>query len=95
MYTTLAEVEIGNLGQFLSIFATDGREKRAAHGSLGAEVLSAADGSDRVIVLIDWRDEDAYNGFLADPSIPPTMARGGAKGRPRFTPVTRAGRYAA
>ncbi|CAG0975498.1 MAG: hypothetical protein F9K19_26095 [Rhizobiaceae bacterium] len=95
MFTTLAEVEIGDLGQFLSIFATDGRMKREAHGSLGAEVLSAVDGPDRVMVLIDWRDEDAYNAFLADPSVPPTMARGGAKGRPRFTPMKRAGRFAA
>lgn len=95
MFTTLAEVEIEDLGQFLSIFATDGRKKREAHGSLGAEVLSTVEGLDRVMVLIDWRDADAYNGFLADPSVPPTMARGGAKGRPRFTPITRAGRFVA
>jgi heme-degrading monooxygenase HmoA len=95
MYTTLAEVEIEDLGRFLSIFATDGRDKRATHGSLGAEVLSVAEGPGKVIVLIDWRDEAAYRGFLADASVPPTMARGGARGRPRFTPVTRAGRFAA
>ncbi len=95
MYTTLAEVEIEDLARFLSIFATDGREKREAHGSRGAEVLSTADGSDRVIVLIDWQDEEAYKRFVSDPSVPQTMARGGAKGRPRFTPVTRVGRFAA
>lgn len=57
MYTTLAEVEIEDLARFLSIFATDGRAKREEYGSRGAEVLSTADGSDRVIVLIDWQDE--------------------------------------
>ena len=95
MYTTLAEVGIEDLGQFLSVFATEGRRKREAHGSLGAEVLTTTDKADRVLVLIDWRDEAAYAGFLADPSVPPTMARGGAKGRPTFTPVVRSGRFAA
>ncbi len=95
MYTTLAEVEIEDLARFLAVFATDGRRKREEHGSLGAEVLSPADGSDRVVVLIDWRDEGAYKGFLADPTVPPTMARGGAKGRPRFTPIARTGRFPA
>jgi heme-degrading monooxygenase HmoA len=95
MYTTLAEVEIEDLARFIAIFATDGRKKREAHGSLGAEVLSAADGSDRVMVLTDWQDEAAFDGFLSDASVPPTMAKGGAKGRPRFTPVVRAGRFGA
>ncbi|MBV5266907.1 antibiotic biosynthesis monooxygenase [Pinisolibacter aquiterrae] len=95
MYTTLAEVEYEDLARFLSVFATEGRSKRAAHGSLGAEVLSTEDGSNRVIVLIDWRDEEVYRDFLADPTVPPTMARGGAKGRPKFTPVSRVGRFAA
>lgn len=95
MHTTLAEVEIEDLARFLSVFATDGREKRAAHGSLGAEVLSVTDGSGRVVVLIDWKDEDSYQRFVSDPSIPSTMARGGAKGRPVFTTVLRAGRFVA
>ncbi|MDD1532605.1 MULTISPECIES: antibiotic biosynthesis monooxygenase [unclassified Bradyrhizobium] len=95
MYTTIAEVEIEDLARFLSVFATDGRNKREAHGSLGAEVLFASDGSDRVIVLIDWRDEAACDAFRSDASVPPTMAKGGAKGRPRFTAVIRAGRFVA
>jgi hypothetical protein len=53
MYTTVAEVGIEDLGRFLSVFATDGRAKREAHGSLGAEVLKTMDGTDRVLVLID------------------------------------------
>ena len=74
MYTTIAEVEIEDLARFLSIFATDGRSKREAHGSLGAEVLFASDGSDRVIVLIDWRDEAACDAFRSDAAVPATMA---------------------
>lgn len=95
MYTTLAEVGIEDLGRFMAIFATDGRAKREAHGSLGAEVMASADGSDRVLVLIDWRDREAFESFLSDTTVPATMARGGARGRPQFTPVVRAGRFAA
>lgn len=95
MHTTLAEVEIEDLPRFLSVFATDGRDKRETHGSLGAEVLSVTDGSNRVLVLIDWTDESAYQRFASDPAVPSTMARGGAKGRPKFTPVFRVGRFPA
>ena len=77
------------------MFTTDGLEKRARHGSLGAEVLPAAQEDDRVFVLIDWTDCAASEAFLADPEVPPTMAGGGAKGRPSFTPVTRQARLAA
>lgn len=95
MHTTLAEVEIEDLQRFLSVFTTDGRDKREAHGSLGAEVLSVTDGSNRVLVLIDWTDEGAFERFVSDPTVPPTMARGGAKGRPKFTPLSRIGRFQA
>lgn len=95
MHTTLAEVEIEDLQRFLAVFATDGRGKREDHGSLGAEVLSFTDGSNRVLVLIDWKDEGAYERFVSDPTVPPTMAKGGAKGRPKFTPLSRIGRFQA
>jgi quinol monooxygenase YgiN len=95
MYTILAEVRIEDLDRFLAVFSTDGLEKRARHGSLGAEVLAAGDASDRVFVLIDWTDRAAFEAFLADPEVAPTMARGGAKGRPAFTSVTRQERFAA
>ena len=95
MYTVLAEVRIEDITRFLAVFATAGLEKRARHGSLGAEVLAAGDESDRVFVLIDWTDRAAFEAFLSDPEVPPTMARGGAKGRPSFTPVSRQGRLVA
>lgn len=95
MYTILAEVCIEDLDRFLAVFSTAGLERRARHGSLGAEVLAATEESDRVFVLIDWTDRAAFEAFLADPEVGPTMARGGATGRPTFTPVTRQGRLAA
>ena len=95
MYTILAEVRIEDLNRFLTVFTTDGLAKRAHHGSLGAEVLAAMENNDRVFVLIDWRDCAAFEAFLADPEVGPTMAWGGAKGQPSFTPVTRLERLAA
>jgi quinol monooxygenase YgiN len=95
MYTILAEVRVEDLDRFLAVFTTEGLEKRTRHGSLGAEVLAAREDSDRLFVLIDWADCAAFEAFLADPEVPPTMARGGAKGRPSFTPITRVKRLAA
>jgi quinol monooxygenase YgiN len=95
MYTILADVRIEDLDRFIAVFSTAGLDKRARHGSLGAEVLAATEDSGRVFVLIDWADRAAFEVFLADPEVPPTMARGGAKERPSFTPVTRQGRLAA
>jgi heme-degrading monooxygenase HmoA len=89
MYTILAEVRVEGLDRFLAVFPTAGLERRTCHGSLGAEVLADAEDNDRVFVLIDWRDRAAFEAFLADPEVGPTMARGGAKGRPSFTPVTK------
>ena len=93
MHTILAEVRVQDLDRFLGVFSTDGLERRAAHGSLGAEVMSAED--DRVLVLIDWPNRAAFEAFSADPLVAPTMARGGAKGRPAFTAVTRRARLRA
>lgn len=95
MYTVVADVRIEDLDRFLAVFSTAGQEKRARHGSLSAEVLAATEESGRVFVLIDWPHRAAFDAFLADPEVPPTMARGGAKGRPAFTPVSRRGRFAA
>ena len=95
MHTILAEVRIEELDRFLAVFSTAGLERRARHGSLGAEVLAVAEEADRAFVLIDWPDRAACEAFLADPEVPPTMARGGARGRPAFTHVTRQGRLAA
>jgi quinol monooxygenase YgiN len=95
MYTILAEVRVEDLDRFLAVFTREGLEKRARHGSLGAEVMAATEDSDRVFVLIDWSDRGSFDAFLADPEVPPTMAKGGAKGRPSFTPVTRQSRLAA
>lgn len=95
MYTILAEVRIEEIDRFLVVFSTAELEKRARHGSLGAEVLAATADNDRVFILIDWRDCTAFNAFLADLDVGSTMARRGAKGRPSFTPMSRKGQLVA
>ncbi|WP_162915170.1 antibiotic biosynthesis monooxygenase family protein [Desertibaculum subflavum] len=95
MYTTLAEVSIGDLATFISVFATRGAGMRRKHGSHGAEVLGAAEDPNRVYVLIDWESREHFERFRADPDVPPTMKSGGATAPPRFTPLTRVGSFPA
>lgn len=95
MYTTLAEVSIGDLATFVSVFATRGGALRAKHRSRGAEVLSAADDPNRVYVLIDWESREDFERFRNDPDVPPTMKSGGATAPPRFTSLARVGSFPA
>ncbi len=81
----LAEVPIGDLDQFLAVFSTEGLVKRQEHGCLGTRVFEPVAGTGRVVVLLEFADEDAFDGFRTDPTAPPIMRRGGAQGPPTFT----------
>ncbi len=93
MFTTLAEVRVGDLARFLSVFATAGAAMRRKHGSTGARVFAAGEG--RVFVLIDWPSEEAFLAFRADPEVPATMASGGTLAPPSFTAVERVASFPA
>ncbi|MFZ2100496.1 MAG: antibiotic biosynthesis monooxygenase [Oricola sp.] len=95
MYTTLSEVRFEDLARFISIFSTAGAKLRAAHGSRSAEVFGFSEEADRAMILIDWESRDAFDAFLADPNVPTTMASGGLKTRPTFTPVERVAAFPA
>lgn len=95
MFTTLAEVELGELATFISVFATAGARMRSKHGSRRAEVWTSRANPEHAYVLIDWESEDHYNRFRADPDVPPTMKSGGIKAPPRFTPLERVARFPA
>lgn len=94
MFTTLAEVGITDLKQFVAVFATLGAEKRRAHGSRFAGIWKAAD-DDRVFVLIDWDSRESFERFRADPEVPPTMISGGITAPPRFTALARVAEFPA
>ena len=85
----LAEVAIGDLDHFLVVFASEGHDKRWEHGCLGAEVFTPVETDDSVIVVLEFPDTASFEGFRDDPTAPPIMKRGGAKGPPTFTLLER------
>lgn len=95
MFTTLAEVSLGDLPTFISIFATAGARMRQKHGSQRAEVLVSREDRSQAYVLIDWESEDHYGRFRADPEVPGTMKAGGIKAPPRFVPLERVAQFPA
>jgi quinol monooxygenase YgiN len=85
----LGEVAIADLDRFLAVFASEGHDKRWEHGCLGAEVFTPVGTHDSVIVVLEFPDAAAFEGFRDDPTAPPIMKRGGAQGAPRFTLLER------
>jgi quinol monooxygenase YgiN len=78
----LATTTIEEYERFLNIFSTKGAEKRAEHGSKGAQVFRDPNEEDRVWVLFDW-DDEGWKSFVSDPSVPPVMKEAGHKGPPQ------------
>ncbi|GAA1918952.1 antibiotic biosynthesis monooxygenase [Nocardioides hwasunensis] len=89
----LGEVPIGDLDQFLAVFSTDGLAKRQEHGCSGATVLSPIHESGRVVVILEFADEQSFQAFRDDATAPPIMRRGGAQGPPTFTVLQQVGSY--
>ncbi len=85
----LADVAVGEVQQFLQVFASDGLAKRKEHGCLGTQVLVPAEEPGRVLVLLEWANREDFEAFRADPTAPPIMRRGGAQGPPTFTVLDR------
>jgi heme-degrading monooxygenase HmoA len=93
MIHILGEVNIGDLQQFLDVFATRGAAMRATHGGQGSQVFAVEGDPDRVLVLLAWESREAFERFQGDPAVRETMASGGALGRPAFTFLRRVGEY--
>jgi hypothetical protein len=77
----LATTQVEDFDRFLEVFSTTGAEKRQEHGSKGALVFRDPSEDDRVWVVFDW-DEQGWQSFVSDPSVPPIMKEAGHKGRP-------------
>jgi len=59
-----------------------GADKRRQHGSKGALVFRDPSEDDRVWVIFDW-DEQGWQSFVSDPTVPPIMRDAGHKGKPQ------------
>jgi hypothetical protein len=79
----LATTTVEDFDRFISIFSTKGAEKRAEHGSKGAQVFRDPREEDRVWVFFDW-DEAGWQSFVSDPEVPPILKEAGHKAPPQM-----------
>ena len=82
----LATTLVEDVDRFLDVFSTKGAEKRAAHGSKGANVFRDPTEENRVWALFDW-DEDGWTSFVSDPEVPPILKEAGHVGKPQSAPL--------
>jgi len=85
MIHVLAQANYEELQKFISIFATRGAAMRRKHGCLKAQLFRVPDQENRAVILFEWESREAFEGFLSDPDVPPTMRSSGTIGRPEFT----------
>ena len=77
----LATTTVEDVDRFLEVFSTKGAEKRAAHGSKGANVFRDPTEENRVWVLFDW-DEAGWANFVSDPEVLPIIREAGHLDKP-------------
>ncbi len=89
----LGEVSISDLDRFLAVFAGEGHDKRWEHGCVGAEVFTPSGSEGRVLVMMEFPDQESFESFRDDPTAAPIMRKGGAQGMPSFTLLERAASF--
>ena len=78
----LATTTVEDFDRFMKVFSNEGAEKRKEHGSKGAMIFRDPNQEDRVWVVFDW-DEQGWESFVSDPTVPPIMKEAGHKSRPQ------------
>jgi hypothetical protein len=82
----LATTTVENVDRFLDVFAKQGAEKRALHGSKGSTVFRDPTEENRVWALFDW-DEAGWASFVSDPEVPPVLKAAGHLTKPEPAPL--------
>jgi quinol monooxygenase YgiN len=78
----LATTTVEDFDRFMAVFSEAGAAKRKEHGSKGALVFRDPAEDDRVWVIFDW-DDQGWQSFVSDPSVPPIVQEAGHKTRPQ------------
>jgi hypothetical protein len=78
----LATTQVEDFDRFMEVFSNAGAEKRREHGSKGVVVFRDPAETDRVWAVFDW-DEEGWQSFVSDPTVPPIMKSAGHKTRPQ------------
>ena len=77
----LATTQVEDIERFLDIFSTKGADKRAEHGSKGANVFRDPTEENRIWALFDW-DETGWQNFVTDPEVLPIIKEAGHLDKP-------------
>ena len=93
MIHVLGNVEIEDLQRFVGVFSTAGAEARGRHGNRGTHLYRVDGEENRVVVLFEWESEEAFEGFLNDPTVRETMRSSGTVGPPEFTVLQKVGEF--
>ena len=88
----MATTTVEDFDRFLSIFSTNGMEKRREHGSGGARVYRDPSDSNRIWAVFDM-DEESYQALLSDPEMPAIFQEAGLRAPPQTAEL--AGEYEA
>jgi hypothetical protein len=78
----LATTQVEDFDRFMQVFSGAGADKRRQHGSKGVVVFRDPAEADRVWAVFDW-DEEGWQSFVSDPTVPPIMKDAGHKTRPQ------------
>ena len=75
------------------MFATAGAQARGRHGCRGAQLFKVAGEDGRVVVLLEWESEEAFEAFRNDPAVRETMKSSGTVGPPEVTMLKKVGEF--
>lgn len=81
----LVTTQVDDFDRFFEIFSTAGAAKRKEHGCKGTLVYRDPSEADRVWAIFDW-DEQGWQSFVSDPTVPPIMKEAGHKTKPQVAP---------
>ncbi len=83
MVTLAVQHEVQDFEVWKPVFDEHG-VVRKQHGCTGESLLRAADDPNNLLVLMRFPTTGDAQGFMADPSLPEAMGRGGVVGTPRI-----------
>lgn len=88
MVSVIAEAQIADYGQFITVFTTAGKQIRQRHGCRRS-VLFRDEDPHLVHIVFDWESEDQFRQYLKDPEVKAVMKSCGLTEPPKFTFVHR------
>ena len=85
MIYILGKVKIEDLQKFVGVFSTRGAEMRRKHGGISSQIFKISEEENRVYVLLEWSNKEAFEEFVNSSIVKETMKSSGTLEPPEFT----------